>query len=166
MKKIVLVCLLLISGCGFSPLYLTNGRETTQLTAQIDIAPIADYDGYLMANYLSDALNPDKISVNKTYKLKVSLDAPSISEQNIQDDNFSSRERMTLTARYQLINKKTNDRVIDSRTSATGAYNIALEPYATWSAKQKVKENLIKMLSERITIHVISFVKKEVENEG
>lgn len=166
MKKLLWVCVVLVSACGFSPLYRTNGGKTTDLTAMVQVAPIADYDGYLMENYLSDALNPNKKSVLKKYELTVVLDAPTISDQNIQDDNFSSRERMTLTAKYRLVNKENGHVLVNSKTSATGAYNIAVEPYATWMAKKKTKENLIKMLSERITIHVISFVKKEAENEG
>ena len=166
MKKLLWICLLCVSACGFSPLYKTQNGKTTDLTARIQIAPIANYEGYLMENYLSDALNPDKIGGQKQYELTVSLNAPTISEQNIQDDNFSSRERMTLTAKYRLINKTTEHVLVDSTTSATGAYNIATEPYATWMAQKKTKENLIKMLSERITIHVISFVKKEAEYEG
>ncbi|MBR5130467.1 MAG: hypothetical protein IKV03_04515 [Alphaproteobacteria bacterium] len=167
MRIFILMGLFFTSACGFSPLYRTNETKTTDLTAQIAIQPIANYDGYLMENYLNDGLNLSKINDTKTYVLSVSLNDPVISEQNIQNDNFSSRDRMTLTAEYSLKNIKTNEVVIKTTTSATSAYNIAIEPYATWSAQKKVQENLIKMLADRITLHVISFVqKKEVENEG
>lgn len=166
MRILTVLSLLLISACGFSPLYRTNGIKTTNLTAAVKIEPIADYDGYLLQNFLTDGLNPNKMDVAKKYKLIVHLNAPSISEQNIQDDNFSSRERMTLTASYQLMDIKTAETVINTTSSATGAYNIATDAYATWMAQKKVRENLIKMLADRITLHVISFVKKEAENEG
>ena len=42
--------LLLLSSCGFSPLYRTNNAKTTDLTATVQIQPIADYDGYLLEN--------------------------------------------------------------------------------------------------------------------
>lgn len=166
MKKMVFALFFLMAGCGFSPLYLTKGEKTTTLTAAVSVLPIENYDGYLLQNYLSDALNPDKVTIPKIYDLSVSLQAPFISEQNIQDDNFSSRDRMTLTAGYRLINNQTKKVLIDTTTSATGAYNIAVQPYATWMAQKRVKENLIKMLAERISIHVVSFIKKEANNEG
>lgn len=167
MRIFIFFSLLFLSACGFSPLYKTDGFKTIKLTAAVEIEPISDYDGYLLQNYLADGLNPDKEVASKKYKLRVRLSAPSISEQNIQDDNFSSRERMSLSASYTLTDIQTGNVVISTSTYATGAYNIAPEPYATWMAQKKVRENLVKMLADRIILHVISFVKKnEVEDEG
>lgn len=160
MRILTFLSLLLVSSCGFSPLYRTDNIKTTDLTAAVQIQPIADYDGYLLENYLTDGLNPNEMSVEKKYTLDVSLNAPQISEQNIQNDNFSSRERMSLTATYRLTDIQTGNIVINTTTSATGAYNIATQPYATWMAQKKVRENLVKMLADRITLHVIAFVKK------
>ncbi|MBR4927856.1 MAG: hypothetical protein IKY98_05975 [Alphaproteobacteria bacterium] len=167
MRFIVLMMVFALTACGFSPLYMTNDGKTTALTETIVIRPIADYGGYQMENDLSALLNPTGANVPKKYELFVTIEAPTFSEQNIQDDNFSSRERMHLTAKYRLVNLQSGESVINATTSATGAYNIAIEPYATYTAKQKVKENLIKMLSHRIATHVISFVKKtEGAREG
>ncbi len=167
MRFIVLMMIFAVTACGFSPLYKINDGKTTALTETISIQPIADYGGYQMENDLSALLNPTGGQVPKKYELFVTIDAPTFSEQNIQDDNFSSRERMYLTARYRLVHIHSGKIVVNAVTSATGAYNIAIEPYATYMAQQKVKENLIKMLSNRIATHVISFVKKtEVAGEG
>lgn len=167
MRLFTFLSLLLVSACGISPLYLTQGQETTNLTAAVEIQPIADYEGYLLQNYLSDGLNPKKMVAPKKYRLNVHLNMPNISDQNIQNDNFSSRERMTLSVSYRLTDIQTGQTVISTTASATGAYNVATDPYSTWMAQKKVRENLVKMLADRITLHVISFVKKnEVENEG
>ena len=167
MRFIVLTMAFVLTACGFSPLYTINDGETTTLTAEISVKPIANYDGYQMENNISAMLNPAGIVASPKYDLFITIEDPTFSEQNIQNDNFSSRERMHLTARYRLVNIKTGEDVINAKTSATGAYNIAIEPYATYTAQQKVKENLVKMLSNRIAPHVISFVKKtEVAREG
>ena len=167
MRIFTFLSLLLVSACHVSPLYLTKGQETTNLTAAVDIQPIADYEGYLMQDYLIAGLNPKQIDVAKKYRLNVHLNMPNISDQNIQNDNFSSRERMSLSVSYRLTDIQTGENVISTTASATGAYNVATEPYATWMAQKKVRENLIKILADRITLHVISFVKKnEAENEG
>ena len=166
MKIIFLGFLFMVSACGFSPLYLSGSETVTRQTSAVEIKPIADYEGALLYGYLSDALNPEKMNIPKKYELVVVLNAPIVSEQNIQDDNFSSRERLITTAEYRLIDKKTRSVLIHTSASATGAYNIAVEPYATWMAEKKVQQNLIKMLAEQITMHLVSFVKKEAENEG
>lgn len=167
MYKVIMMCVLLMTtACGFTPLYRTDDKKTTDLTAAVEIHPIANVSGYQLQTELANQLNPDKRSVPKKYELSVWLNEPQISEQNIQDDNFASRERMILSAHYRLVDKQTHQAVVDTTTSATGAYNIAVEPYATYMAQKKVKTDLVKMLADRISIHVISFVKKEADSEG
>lgn len=160
-KYILAAALLTLNACGFSPLYATqNDEKTTSLTAQIHITPIADYAGFKLQTQLADQLNPDKLNVPEKYDLIVKLDNPLISEQNIMEDNFSSRERVILTAQYKLIDKADKKVLIDTQTSATGAYNIAKEPYATYMANKKVQEDLVKILSQTISLHMISYMRK------
>lgn len=74
MRLFTFLSLLLVSACGISPLYLTQGQETTNLTAAIEIQPIADYEGYLLQNYLSDRLNPKKMVAPKKISVKCAFE--------------------------------------------------------------------------------------------
>lgn len=167
-KYLLAASLLCVSACGFSPLYATQSNEkTTDLTAQIHITPIANYTGFKLQTQLADQLNPSKLSVPEKYDLVVTLDKPIISEQNIMENNFSSRQRVILVAHYKLIDRATKKVLIDTQTSATGAYNIAIEPYATYTASQKVEIDLLKILSQTISVHLISYMRKnEAPREG
>lgn len=167
MRYIILLCCFLLASCGFSPLYMEKSDAQSCQLASIYIHSIQNYGGFLLEKQLQSALNPSQMVQDKKYDLIVTIDKPLISEQNIQDDNFSSRERITLKAHYKLIDKQTKEILITSSAFAVGAYNIALEPYATYMAKEKIKENLIQILSDRISIHIISFMRqKGVECEG
>lgn len=160
-KYLLALAFFCLPACGFSPLYMTQTDEkTTALTAQIYITPIANYAGFKLQTQLADQLNPDKLNIPTKYDLIVTLDAPAISEQNIMEDNFSSRERVILTARYKLIDKTDKKVLIDTQTSATGAYNIAKDPYATYMANKKTQDDLIKILSQTISLHLISYMRK------
>lgn len=167
-KYLIVAALFCLNACGFSPLYTTlNDEKTTELTAQIHIVPIADYTGFKLQTQLADQLNPDKLTLPQKYDLVVSVNKPMLSEQNIMEDNFSSRERMILTAHYKLIDRATKKVLIDTQTTATGAYNIAKEPYATYTANKKIQEDLTKIISQTISLHLISYMRKnEATREG
>lgn len=160
-KYLTLFALMCTTACGFSPLYVTDDNQlTTSVTGLINVEPIADYNGFKMHTLLEDQLNPDKISGQDKYDLIVTVDKPAYYEQNIRDDNFASREKIVMTAHYKLIDKQTKHVLIDTQTSATGSYNIVIEPYATYMAKKKIEEDLLKILSQTISLHITSYVKK------
>lgn len=164
-KKLFFLGLIFLSGCGFSPLYsLEQDEKTTALTQEISIAPIADYNGYLLRKGLENALNPEKKRGSKKYLLIVKLDEPVLTDQSIQGDNFASREKISLTATYTLKNTETNEVLLSAGTSALGAYNIVKEPYATHKAQTKQTEDLIKIVSNNISLRVIAYFKKQEVN--
>lgn len=165
MKWIAAFLLLAVTACGFTPLYATlDDKQVTNKTAEINIVPIDNYMGYLLQTNLRNQLNPEQIKAPQNYDLIVTLPEPLISDQNIQEDFFSSRERIIQKADYKLIDRKTKQVLIDTTTSATGSYNITLEPYATYMSKERVRENLIKILAQTISTHVISYMRKEVHS--
>ena len=107
LKKIFVGCLFLLSGCGFSPLYMVD-KNTGQLeTEKIEVAPIQDYNGYVLKQGLDNAFNPKKVHGPKKYILKVQMKNPHLSSQSIQGDNFASRKKVSLRASFQLIDKET-----------------------------------------------------------
>lgn len=161
-KFIALIALLCATACGFTPLYATlDERQVTDKTAQINIVPIDNYKGYLLQTDLRNKLNPEQLKAQPKYDLYVTLPEPLISDQNIQEDFFSSRERIIQRANYKLVDRQTKKVLLDTSTSATGSYNITLEPYATYMSKERVQENLLKILAQTISTHVISYIRKE-----
>lgn len=159
-KNLLLFACIALSGCGFSPMNkLSDNLMTTDKTSQISISNIPNYEGYLLKQQLEDNLNPQKTSVQKKYILTVYLKAPTYTDQSIQGDNFASRETTRIHAKYQLKEIETGEIILQDTTSATGAYNIVKEPYATNIAKNKLKENLIQIISDNITVRLVSFFK-------
>ena len=145
-KWIGAFALLFLTACSMTPLYATlDDRSVTDKTAEINIAPIDNYMGYLLQTDLRNQLNPEQIKAPQNYDLIVTLPDPLISDQNIQEDFFSSRERMIQKANYKLVDRKTKEVLIDTST------------------KERVRENLIKILAQTISTHVISYIRKEVK---
>ncbi len=168
LKKISLLSLLFLVGCGFSPLYRTNTDSTTiKLTEEVSIAPIPNYNGYLLHHSLENMLNPQKTNREKKYDLHVTLNQPSYTDQSIQGDNFASRKKVTLSAKFTLKDRATNKVLLSSSTKALGAYNVFNEPYATRQAEIRQQEDLIKIISNNISLRIMAYFKKqEVDNES
>lgn len=166
-KKFFIACFILLSGCGFSPLYETNKTTGLLETEQIEVAPIQDYNGYVLKQGLDNAFNPKKVHAFKKYILKVQMRHPRLSSQSIQGDNFASRKKVSLTATFQLIDKETQKELLSSSTTALGAFNVFYEPYTTYLAEKRQIEDLVQILVTNISTRVAAYLKQEeVINES
>ncbi len=159
-KKLLFFGLFFVSACGFTPMNkLSTDLPTSSLTEQITIANIPNYEGWQLKQQLSNQLNPRKNHTNKKYTLVVNLNAPTFTDQSIQGDNFASRETARMTAKYTLKNIETGEILLNDKTTATGAYNIVKEPYATNVARDQLKENLITIIADNISVRIIAYFK-------
>lgn len=164
-KNLFFLGLFFISACGFSPMYqISQDTKTTVLTEQVAIAGIPNYEGWHLRQYLQNKLNPEKNGGQKKYLLVVDLRAPTFTDQSIQGDNFASRETVSITATYTLKSIDTGQVIMKDSTSATGAYNIVKEPYATNVARNKLKENLVDIIGNNISLRIISYLKSVEES--
>lgn len=163
-KNLFFLTLFFLSACGFSPMHrLSDNRQTSSLTEQIGIAGIPNYEGWLLRQNLQDNLNPEKTGGSKKYLLVVNLRAPTYTDQSIQGDNFASRETVRISASYTLKETETGKVILQDSTAATGAYNIVKEPYATNVARNRLREDLVKIIGDNISLRVISFMKSNEE---
>lgn len=161
MKKLItLILFVFLAGCSFTPLFTEqNQQDVLKQTAYIRIDPISDIDGVKLKELLSARLKTDQ-QQEKKYKLKITLTEKTIGDVSIQTTSFSSRSRLILTADYQLIDIKTKQ-ILDSGSTNIGqSYNLTT-PYSTYIAKKKAKDNLIKVLSDNISLKLFSYFKQQ-----
>ena len=156
-RKVIVLCLaLLLSGCGFHPLY-GNKAELMEQTAAIQIQPIVGDGGYQMELILKDRLNPNHQQISKKYRLNVTLDKPTYVNQSIRSDNFASLETMNIIASYQLVDTEKDTILISSSVDSNGLFNLIRDPYATVVAQDKLYENLIRLMADDIATHILSY---------
>ncbi len=163
-KKLIILGAFALSACGFSPLYSVSGNQKiTEYTEQIQISPVPNYEGYRLQTQVSDQLNPYKKQGNKTYVLDIQLNTPTYTDQSIQNDNFSSRENVTMSANYVLKEKETGRILVQSSARAIGSYNILTEPYATTVSRNKLRDDLVDNLADSISLRIIAYFKSQKE---
>ncbi len=162
-RYFLFLCAFGVAACGFKPIYYTPKGETSvqELTAQIRILPVPEETGRLMVQTLKNTLNPDNLSVEKKYNLGVSLSKSINTDQGILNDNTSTRATMTMRAHYTLKDAQ-GKTVIDDSTFAMTSYNILTVPYSTVTAEQASERRLIKLLAEKISLHMANYFKKKI----
>ena len=159
MLKYVFLCLgFLLTGCGFQPLYVSH-EDTLHQAASVQIEPIAGQGGYQAELILQKRLNPEGMQVPKKYRLYVTFHQPTYANQSIRSDNFASLEKMTIKASYTLKDIQKNQTVISATVDSNGLFNLVNDPYATVSAQDNLYDNLIKMMTDDIAMHVLSYFK-------
>ena len=147
---------LLLTGCGFRPLYGQREQLLTD-TQTVQIEPISGEGGYGMYMTLKDKLNPQGQPTQPLYRLTVRLQAPTYQNQSIRSDNFATLETMNVVADYQLTRISDGKKVIATSVNANGLFNLILEPYATTVAQDKLYENVTRLLADDIATHVLAY---------
>ncbi|MBX9813480.1 MAG: hypothetical protein K2X76_02125 [Sphingomonas sp.] len=153
MKRLALLALLALSGCGLRPLY-SNGANGVvgAALAQVEVAPIAGQAGYLVSNAVRDQLGAAG-GTTPAYRLEVKLD-DRIVGLGVRRDDTVTRERRMLRARYQLIDLANGQVVLDATAGSDAGIDVVGSEYATIAAENTQLERLSKIVADQIVARV------------
>lgn len=157
MKRIALVALLALSGCGLKPLYSggSNGVVASTL-ANVTVAPIEGRAGWLTGNALRDRL---RNTGTARYRLDVRLD-DQITGLGTRRDDSVSRERRTLRARYQLVDLSNGSVVLDASARSDAGIDVVQSEYATIAAENTALERLSGIIADQIVARVALYAQR------
>ena len=160
MRRIVLpLGLLLLSGCGLHPLYQGgSGSAVATTLGSVAVGPIQGQSGWLMRNKLVERLGEGGRGT-AAYRLDVSLD-DNITAFGVRSDQAATQERRTLRARFQLVDLRNSQVVLDSTAGSDAGIDIVSSEYATVAAEQTALENLADIVADQITARVAMFASR------
>jgi len=150
-----------LSGCGFHPLYgKIDGRPGAQaIFTSMYIPPITlERVGYELRNDLIDDLQASATPSNALYDLRVGLTAKTepIAIQNqiigLLKEVEITRYNYTLTAEYQLVDRKTQKVITKGTESSLSAYDVVVSPYATLVAQHDAQAHTAEDISQRLRL--------------
>src|SRR4051812_7388731 len=143
--------LMLLGGCGFSPLYASHDdAQSSRVVAAMNkviIRPLADRDGMKLRQVLREQLQPQGLDAHPLYELDVTLTSH-VEELGIRKDATSSRANLIMAASFYL-----NDggkRVFGDRVQSIVSYNILDDQYATVAAQSDAQSRAIRQVGEEI----------------
>jgi len=149
MKNFILVVVLLITACGFTPTYGTKTTSSDLNAIKIDTIP--DRNGQVVRNFLIDRFYDNGYPINARYNLSVSSISESIIEIGIDQDDEASRAQLRQKANMRLMDIETNKVVLERTIRATSGYNILAGQFTTFVTEQDARQQALRALSDNIT---------------
>ena len=146
------ICLAFLSltACGLRPLYAGGNESPVVATLRsVKVANIGGGQaGWLMRNKLVDRLGEGEAG-NPAYRLDVTLDN-NITSYGVRSDEAATQERITLRARFQLVDLRNGMVVLDDTAGSDASIDIVSSEYATVAAEQTSLENLSDVVADQI----------------
>lgn len=179
MKKYLIstLILLMVSACGFEPLYVQKKHNNlwyfggefdasiTSEMSQIKVEPIEQRFGQEVRNQLLDLLTPKGIPSKPHYRLFVELEAQEITQQALRRDITATRERVRYQVVYHLVDKENNN-LVDGDSVAYVSYDILANPYSTTIAKKKTASDAAKIIANDIALRLGAYFHTYFSKKG
>jgi len=131
--------LLVLSACGFEPLYRTadRGAETEQLLSRIEVPPIADRLGQLVRTVLNDRLKP-RAAPQPLYAVVVTL-TESTQGLAVRRDASATRANLIVNATFTLSDISGDENLLSGKIRSVNGYDILTSDFATLAAEKDAR---------------------------
>lgn len=165
MRIFVLSAFLLLTACGFQPVYGVHSAAPTNIAAQleeVEIDIIPNYEGQFLRNLLIDRFHRKGNVSNARYMLKIDSVNESQIELDITKTATATRTQMRLSTRLTLIDKRTGtpESVLVRDVQTITSFNILSSEFSTRVTEQSARENALRDLARQIERHVTLFLKQ------
>lgn len=134
LRNITCCVLLLLTACGFEPMYGAKNQE--QLSVGVLIEAPKDEMGQQFQQNLEDALNPHGLAGAPTYKLVVTL-ISAVGGMGVARDGTVSRFNVMLISNYNLIRIADNKVINAGEIRHVSSYNNQANQYFSTYISQK-----------------------------
>jgi hypothetical protein len=160
-----LAIVLVLTGCGFQPLYraLEDDKSLSKLE-QVKVDVIADRSGQILRNYLLDTMTADSRPSNK-YLLKVTL-TETTRKLGVRRDETASHEQITINAALNLENMETGKTEYTDVVTQVASFSVGRHArtaaYSASVSEDSSREKALKIISDDINLRVAShFLNKD-----
>jgi len=145
------VCLML-TGCGFSPIYAAPQSEETgtvdQALSAVAIANIPDRNGQILRNHLIDRMYFSGRPAYTNATLEVSLRSAQ-TDMGVQKDATTFRRQLDLWADY-VLRDKTGKQLLNGLAHSAVGYSKTDAQYGTVVAERNAYERALREVGEQI----------------
>ena len=151
---IIVACALGTNGCGFHPLFASNGTNAggQQAFNSIYVDPVGGgRAGYELRNSLIDLLRGTSRPNEALYRLKMAM-KQSVEGTAVQTNGYITRYSYIMTVDYQLSNAHTGAELTKGTETTVSGYDVVASPYSTLVAQQDAQKFGAHEIADRIRI--------------
>lgn len=149
MTALLAATALMLSACGFQPLYGGTAPVADRYTT-IAIPNIPDREGLYLRNLLIDRLYTHGRPADARQDLKIEPLKITATDLGIQKDATVTRTQIEIDAHMLLIDKATGKVLLDRNLHAVSGYDVLDRQYATLVVRQTLMNHVLEELSDSI----------------
>lgn len=162
MRYFLAVFCLLLSSCGFHPIYKQSGvpTELDQRLKSVDVVLLRGTRAeQIFSTELADLLDPQSKATAKPYLLELQYkrdEQPAI----VQQDRTITRFRIMLTGSYVLKDKASGKVLDKGKATQRVTYDDLTNEFANYSAQTDSEERAARELAEQIRQRLLGYFNK------
>lgn len=163
MKKFALISLLLLTACGFEPVYGVNRNTAVGVESklqQVEIGNIPDREGQFLRNALITRFYRDGRPTNPRYEIDVEHIREYLSDLDITIDADATRGQLKLITSMRLIDLQTRETVLERDLISIASYNILASEFTNRVSEQNARENALNDLARQAEQHIVLYLKR------
>jgi LPS-assembly lipoprotein len=154
LRGVGLASVLLLAGCGFTPLYATPDLGSG--LAAVEVTTPEGRAGALLREQLDDALGR-RAGLAPAYRLDVALSELRY-PRGVRVDNVATRYEYVLTAAYTLSPTTAGEPLKTGKVRVELSYDSADQPYASVIAQQDAQARAAQEAARRIHLELAAFL--------
>lgn len=152
-RRTVLISLVALAGCGFTPAYGPGGTGAA-LRGKVDIAAPKGRQSYNLSNRLIDQFGPTETPL---YRLTYDISTQT-NDIGLTRDGDINRYHITGTVKFTLSDIATGRTLLDSSTSNFTSYSATGNSVDTLTATRDAYERLMTILADQMVSEIIATV--------
>ncbi len=164
LKSFIVASLLLLTACGFTPMYgQTGGENKTSATHQlnnVEIAMIPNESGVYLRNILIDRFYQDGYPASPSYTLAVARVDEVELDLDITQDSETTRKQLRLTTTLVLTDNETRKPVLRRSLTAITSYNVLGSQFTTRVSGADAREAALSDLARQIELQTALYFKR------
>ena len=148
-------CAVLVSACGFRPLYAPTATGTTASDElqSVEVGTMRDRSGQILRALLIERLNPRGVPSEPRYRLDAEIDE-SEDELGVTDTDDATRANLTLVVRYELADVESGEVVNTGAVRTITSFNILSDEYATRTGRDSARERGLTQTADDLTLRL------------
>lgn len=159
----VLWGVLLLAGCGFTPLYHSSGGDHRVQAAlegiYIDIIP--DREGQYLRNRLIDRFHSAGTPDAPRYRLSVAPLREQRTNLDITKTANTTRAQLRLNSRMVLRDAGNGAILLERDLTATASYNVLDSQFTTRVSEENARLNVLDALAQQAEQQIVLFLKRK-----
>ena len=165
MRILTLLSLMLLTACGFHPVYGVNKHTAVGAESkfeQIGISNIPDREGVYLRNALIDRLYRNGRPSNIVYNLGISPLRESRRSLDITTGSDTTRAQLKITTKMRLTDAETKKVLIDRDLTSIASYNVLGSEFTNKVSEQSTRENILDDLARQIEMQISLYFNKDI----